>query len=267
MTELPEPQDFGDYGKWPGRAVLDPDGHRLGEVREIFLDDATERPEWVLVELEDGARFVPLVDAQVEDDSIRVAQASDRVEAAPSLDVQTELSQDEERRLYTHYGLSYSEDSSDSLLPELDDSPGGTSETLAATSPSDGDGERPRPEAAGEGRTKLRRYVAAPASSSDTADSPSPGAADAPPPGAGTEAPPVLPAEGQTSEPEDTGPMVPPRAEPVAPTPPPPPDPQPPEPHPAATGGGLRSKVPPPALAGILAAVLALLIILLRRRG
>ena len=269
MTELPEPQDFGDYGKWPGRAVLDPQGRRLGEVREIFLDDATERPEWVLVELEEGARFVPLVDAQVEDDSIRVAQASDRVEAAPSLDVQTELSQDEERRLYSHYGLSYSEDTSDSLLPELEDSQGGedaAAGTLAATPPSagDGDGERPRPEAAeppsGAGRPKLRRYVGAPAGDASSSQAPSEQ-------GGETEAPPVLPAEGQTSEPEDTGPMVPPRAEPVAPSPPPPPDPQPVEPHPAAADGGLRSKVPPPAVAGIAAALLALLIVLLRRRG
>ena len=144
MTDLPESKDFGDYGKWPGRAVLDPTGRRLGEVREIYLDDATERPEWVLVELEDGARFVPLVDAQVENDAIRVAQASDRVQAAPSLEVQTELTQDEERRLYSHYGLSYSEDTSDSLLPELDgttasegDGDGAAPETLAASSGSE----------------------------------------------------------------------------------------------------------------------------------
>src|SRR5918998_5721638 len=72
MTELPERDDFGDYGRWPGRAVLDPTGRRLGEVREIYLDDATDRPEWVLVDLgDDGARYVPLADATVAEDAIK----------------------------------------------------------------------------------------------------------------------------------------------------------------------------------------------------
>ena len=58
MSELPDPETFGDYGKWPGREVHGPGG-RLGDVREIYLDDATDRPEWVLVDLEQGSRFVP----------------------------------------------------------------------------------------------------------------------------------------------------------------------------------------------------------------
>ena len=119
MTELPERKDFGDYGEWPGRAVLDPGGQRLGEVREIYLDDATDRPEWVLVALgDDGARYVPLADATVDDDAIRVAHAADRVTAAPSLQEHKELTQEEERRLYSHYGLRYSDEESDSLLPD-----------------------------------------------------------------------------------------------------------------------------------------------------
>jgi hypothetical protein len=221
MTDLPEPKAFGDYAKWPGRAVHDSSGTRLGEVREIYLDESTDRPEWVLIDLRDaGPRFVPLVDATVNDDGLRVAQATERIKDAPELEPSKELTQEEERRLYSHYGLSYSEDESDSLLPVTDEtpaddaSPGGGQvvapasarrrrrrpterpDSAATGSPT------PPPSASGAGRPRLRRYVG-----------------DVP----------ELPSPGDTSEPEDTGPMVPPRPEPVAPapsSPPPPPQPE-----------------------------------------
>ncbi|MGH2968949.1 MAG: PRC-barrel domain-containing protein, partial [Solirubrobacteraceae bacterium] len=142
MTELPEREDFGDYGQWPGRAVLDPSGRRLGDVREIYLDDATDRPEWVLVEIGDeGRRFVPLAGATVEGEAIRVMPASERVEAAPSLEAHTELTRAEERRLYDHYGLRSSDEESDSLLPDSEQQP----PALAATPPADEEPDHPRP--------------------------------------------------------------------------------------------------------------------------
>ena len=248
MTELPEHEDFGDYGRWPGRAVLDPSGRHLGEVREIYLDDATDRPEWVLVELEGEApRFVPLADATVADDAIRVAQASDRIEAAPALEPSKELTQEEERRLYSHYGLQYSEDESDSLLPdpdqpsEADTSPDDTSDAPVVAAPAAKVLDAP----------KLRRHeVAKP--------EPEPAPAEPAPTPALERAPEAaLPAPGETSEPEDTGPMVPPRPEPVAP----------PrlEPEPAGPLGFVRKR-PVPVIAGAAGVVAAIVFVILRRR-
>src|SRR4051794_30304891 len=118
MSELPEPEAFGDYSKWPGRDVMDSGGGRLGEVREIYLDDATDRPEWVLAETDSGSRFVPLAGAAVEGETLRVAYAAAAVSDAPALEPSKELTQDEERRLYDHYDVKVSEDVSDSLLPD-----------------------------------------------------------------------------------------------------------------------------------------------------
>ena len=120
MAELPTQHDFEDYRAWTGRDVLSPDGERLGAVELIFLDEATDRPEWVLVRLDDGAgaAFVPLAGATVEERSIRVEQPRDRVAAAPQLDADQTLSVDQERRLYEHYGLAYSKDESATVLPE-----------------------------------------------------------------------------------------------------------------------------------------------------
>ena len=136
MAELPTRRDFEDYGAWAGRDVAGPDGERLGAVDVIFLDEATETPEWVLVTLDGGdPAFVPLAGASVEERSIRVEHDRDRIAAAPSPEPAETLSVADERRLYEHYGLAYSQDESASVLPE-----GATAE------------ERPR----------LRKYVGAP---------------------------------------------------------------------------------------------------------
>ena len=120
MADLPNRQDFGDYGDWPGRAVLDSSGERLGEVREIYLDQSTARPEWVLVRVEGGGRFVPLAGASVEGDSLRVAFAHEQVRSAPDFGGDKRIDQDEERTLYGHYGVAYSESDSSSGLPDPD---------------------------------------------------------------------------------------------------------------------------------------------------
>ena len=110
MAQLPTQSQFGDYSDWPGRDVLDSGGQRLGGVREIYLDRETGRPEWVLVDVTDSeARFVPLANADVESSSIRVAHDAEKIRSAPGIGAEPRIDQSEERRLYAHYGLGYSE--------------------------------------------------------------------------------------------------------------------------------------------------------------
>ena len=160
MADLPTQSDFQDFEAWAGRDVLAPDGDRLGAVDQIFLDEATGTPEWVLVTLDDGAAFVPLAGATVEERSIRVDHDAERVQAAPRPEAGETLSVRDEKRLYEHYGLEYSQAESSSVLPE-----GASTE------------ERPR----------LRKYigapVAAPAEDEPAAEAPpapAPAAADEP---------------------------------------------------------------------------------------
>ena len=145
MSDLPTQRDFENFSAWTGRDVLAPDGDRLGAVEMIFLDEATDRPEWVLVRLDDAdtTSFVPLAGASVEDDAIRVEQDRERIAAAPRLEVEDTLTVTECRRLYDHYGLAYSQDESPTVLPE-----GAAAETTE---------ERPR----------LRKYVGAPVPPAD----------------------------------------------------------------------------------------------------
>src|SRR5829696_7956352 len=144
MAELPTQRDFEDFGAWTGRDVLAPDGDRLGAVEMIFLDEETDRPEWVLVRLDegDGSTFVPLAGATVEERSIRVDQGREKVASAPSVDVDETLTVEQERRLYDHYGLGYSREESSTVLPES----GGTEEqTTAAAGAGAGAGTEQRP--------------------------------------------------------------------------------------------------------------------------
>jgi hypothetical protein len=140
MAELPTQRDFDDFSAWTGRDVLTPDGERLGAVELIFLDEATDVPEWVLVALEeaDGSALVPLAGATVEEQSIRVEQDRERIAAAPRLEVEDTITVAECRRLYEHYGLAYSQEESPTVLPE-------------------GAGAQ-----AAEERPRLRKYIGAP---------------------------------------------------------------------------------------------------------
>jgi len=122
MADLPTQRDFKDYPSWRGREVRASDG-MLGHVDAIYLDEATGAPEWVLVRLDGEDRpsaFVPLVGAEIEASAISVEPDRDRIGGAPHVGEGDEdtLTVAEERRLYEHYGLAYSDEDSASLLPE-----------------------------------------------------------------------------------------------------------------------------------------------------
>ncbi|MGW7432416.1 DUF2382 domain-containing protein [Streptomyces sp. NPDC054861] len=92
--------------------VYDAEGHKIGEAKHVFLDDATGLPEWVSVKTGlFGSResFVPIKDAAVIEDHLEVPYPKDRIKDAPNIDVDADghLSEGEERRLYQHYGINW----------------------------------------------------------------------------------------------------------------------------------------------------------------
>jgi hypothetical protein len=106
--------------RWQGRMLVDDNGEPLGNIEIIYLDKATEQPEWALLEVggTGPARiFVPLVSANEEGDTIRVPFAKTLVQGAPSVPADQELSEDQEGELYRHYGVPYSRADSPSGLP------------------------------------------------------------------------------------------------------------------------------------------------------
>jgi uncharacterized protein (TIGR02271 family) len=104
-----------------GQPVVGADGQKIGDVGQIYLDDATGKPEWATVRtglFGTKESFVPVAQAQMTNDGLRVPYDKDAVKDAPRVDAdQGHLSQQEEAELYRHYGLQYSESRSDSGLP------------------------------------------------------------------------------------------------------------------------------------------------------
>ncbi|MGW0915272.1 DUF2382 domain-containing protein [Streptomyces sp. NPDC002784] len=94
--------------------VYDADGNKIGEAKHVFLDDVTGRPEWVSVKtglFGMNESFVPIREASVVEDHLDVPYPKDKVKDAPNVDVDAggHLSEEEEHRLYEHYGIAWDE--------------------------------------------------------------------------------------------------------------------------------------------------------------
>ncbi|MGK5111290.1 MULTISPECIES: DUF2382 domain-containing protein [unclassified Geodermatophilus] len=92
-----------------GSTAYATDGSKLGTVGEVFLDDETGRPEWASVRtglFGTKEAFVPLAQAELAGEDLRVPFDKDRVKNAPHVDVASgHLSATEESELYRHYGI------------------------------------------------------------------------------------------------------------------------------------------------------------------
>ena len=151
-----------------GQNLSDADGDKIGSIEKIYLDAETDAPEWALVNtgmFGTKSTFVPLRDADEVDGSLRVPFEKAAVKDAPRIDADGELSQREERELYRHYGLEYSEAQSDTGLPEGGSSKGRTDggdvsgrETDDAMTRSE-EGLRVGTTERETGRARLRKYV------------------------------------------------------------------------------------------------------------
>ncbi|MEW2630774.1 PRC and DUF2382 domain-containing protein [Streptomyces sp. NPDC048389] len=92
--------------------VYDTDGHKVGNAKHVFLDDATGEPDWVSVQtgmFGGSESFVPIRDAHMVEDHLEVPYPKERIKEAPNVDVDAggHLSAEEEQRLYRHYSIDW----------------------------------------------------------------------------------------------------------------------------------------------------------------
>jgi uncharacterized protein (TIGR02271 family) len=149
MTQVTEAYE------WRGRDVASGGGDSIGTLEEVYLDTHTGRPEWATVKtglFGTKQSFVPLADSRVEGERIVVPYSKDQVKDAPSVDPDGELSEDEETRLYEHYGIGHEP----SGPPSGEDVSGPTTDDAMTRSEEElrvGTAQRER------GRARLRKYV------------------------------------------------------------------------------------------------------------
>lgn len=91
-----------------GGNVVDNDGSKIGSIGQVYLDDQSGEPEWVTVKtgmFGGGESFVPLREATIDGNDLRVPYDKDKVKGAPRVaDADSHLSETEENELYAYYG-------------------------------------------------------------------------------------------------------------------------------------------------------------------
>jgi uncharacterized protein (TIGR02271 family) len=89
-----------------GRTAYDPEGHRIGTVDDIFVDESSGRPEWLAIKtglFGTHRSFAPLRGVATQDDDVVLPWNKDLVKDAPRAERDEYLSPEEEDRLYRHY--------------------------------------------------------------------------------------------------------------------------------------------------------------------
>ncbi|MFC1420965.1 PRC and DUF2382 domain-containing protein [Streptacidiphilus cavernicola] len=94
-----------------GHKAVDRNGDKIGTVDEVYLDDASGRPEWAAVRTGLFGRdaFVPLTSSEFVSDELRVPYDKSQVKDSPDFGVGQHLSPEQELQLYRYYGLDVPE--------------------------------------------------------------------------------------------------------------------------------------------------------------
>lgn len=92
-----------------GDEVRDREGRKVGRLEEVYVDDDTGAPRWVLVHTGAFASrraFVPVEGAESTGTGLRLAFTRDQVADAPRVRGEDHLSLEEEAALHRHYGVT-----------------------------------------------------------------------------------------------------------------------------------------------------------------
>jgi uncharacterized protein (TIGR02271 family) len=98
------------YDAWIGQDAYDRNGDKIGEIEAIYYDDQTSRPEWVAVRtglFGHKVTFAPIAGSSPHGDDLQLAYDKDLVKDAPNCEADGHLSEEEERRLYSHYQFDW----------------------------------------------------------------------------------------------------------------------------------------------------------------
>lgn len=89
-----------------GHHVLDREGHNVGKINQVYLDDQTDQPSWVSVNTGMFGRnetLIPLQGSQPMEEDIRVPYDKSTVKDAPHIDADRHISPEEEQTVREYY--------------------------------------------------------------------------------------------------------------------------------------------------------------------
>ncbi|MDQ4039046.1 MAG: hypothetical protein M3313_12040 [Actinomycetota bacterium] len=103
------PIDRGNVRALVRAIAYDCRGSRLGRVAQVFIDDRTDEPAWVAVDVTRtrGMRLLPLAGAGLRGRHLVIRAQRSTVRSAPRIDLSDgQLSSQDECRLLEHYGMA-----------------------------------------------------------------------------------------------------------------------------------------------------------------
>lgn len=95
-----------DLQEYIHRAAVDAEGKRIGKISQVYLDDATGQPLWVLVETGlFGTRqsFAPIHGSRFDGALVVLAVTKDQVKDAPNIETGEQLGTSEQDALRQYY--------------------------------------------------------------------------------------------------------------------------------------------------------------------
>ncbi|PZE65996.1 DUF2382 domain-containing protein [Curtobacterium sp. MCBD17_021] len=123
--------------------VIDPDGQKVGTVKQVYVDNTDGHPLFASVStglFGTSESFVPLEGADLTGDELRVAYDKDRIKDAPRIDADGDLSDDEQDRIFDHYGLGSGSSTGTTTGTDTNDGIVGTDPDLTPSDPASAGG-------------------------------------------------------------------------------------------------------------------------------
>jgi stress response protein YsnF len=111
---------FETFESMRGDIVYSSEGEKIGVLDKLYVDRETREPEWLGIGtgfLRSKQALVPVLGWQRTEDGLTVPYTKDEVKSSPDIDME-DISVELERSLYEHYGVPYSQDRSDTTLPD-----------------------------------------------------------------------------------------------------------------------------------------------------
>lgn len=106
--------DSNSIDRLTGATVFDVDGDKIGKIGQVYVDPDTQAPLWASVTtglFGTSESFVPLDDANVQGEDVRVAYQKQFVKDAPRVESDGALNDTETDTLYTYYSRGGAETS------------------------------------------------------------------------------------------------------------------------------------------------------------
>jgi hypothetical protein len=105
--------DRETMNRWREMVVIDCNGATVGTISEFYLDKGSRLPTWALLKtglLGTRQTFVPLIGVAERNGELQLPYPKSQITSAPGVEIDGELTPDEEAVLFAHYGMDYWDD-------------------------------------------------------------------------------------------------------------------------------------------------------------